>query len=189
MRAVHGPGTTGTTGVDLISAPAGGGTGGGCAATIGAAAPGFSSTESGGQSTEAGGHIWTLLVAGPPPGQSEPSEEVSRLLAVDSEDFTWVAAAKGSLDSASYQLATGDPVMPLGGFGGADPSPTLEQFQDYVKQRRIHYYIESSLPGMPSRAEGPDSTWESDRISDWIAQRYTATSVDGVTLYDLTSPR
>ncbi|VEG51069.1 PMT family glycosyltransferase, 4-amino-4-deoxy-L-arabinose transferase [Mycolicibacterium aurum] len=127
--------------------------------------------------------------AGPPPGQSEPSEEVSRLLAVDSEDFTWVAAAKGSLDSAGYQLATGDPVMPLGGFGGADPSPTLEQFQDYVKQRRIHYYIESSLPGMPPRAEGPDSTWESDRISDWIAQRYTAMSVDGVTLYDLTSPR
>lgn len=125
--------------------------------------------------------------AGPLPGQGDPSEQVSRLLAAGSADFTWVAAASGSLDSAGYQLATGDPVMPIGGFAGADPSPTLEQFQDHVSQGRIHYYLDVARPGMPSFGGGSESKSESDRIRDWVTEHYTAITVDGVTLYDLTS--
>lgn len=124
----------------------------------------------------------------PMPGQSKPSEEVSRMLAANSDDYTWVAAATGSLEASGYQLATGDPVMPIGGFGGADPAPTLQQFQQYVGDGRIHYYLESSHPGMPSFDNASDSTSESALIGDWVKQHYTPTIVDGVTLYDLTSP-
>ena len=46
--------------------------------------------------------------------------------------YTWVAAAVGSNNAAGYQLATGEPVMAIGGFNGTDPSPTLAQFQQYV---------------------------------------------------------
>lgn len=124
---------------------------------------------------------------GPLPGQDEPSEQVSQMLAVNGEDYTWVAAANGSMEASGYQLATGNPVMPIGGFAGADPSPTLLQFQNYVGEGRIHYYLESSHLGMPSFADAFGSTSESAQIRDWVQQHYTATTVDGVTLYDLTS--
>ena len=29
-------------------------------------------------------------------------------------------------------------MMPIGGFNGSDPSPTLEQFQQYVAEGKIH---------------------------------------------------
>lgn len=125
--------------------------------------------------------------AGPMPGQGKPSEQVSQLLTANAEQYTWVAAANGSMDAAGYQLATGDSVMPIGGFGGADPAPTLQQFQNYVSEGRIHYYLEPSHQGMPSFDGGSGSKSESDQIRDWIKQHYTATTVDGVTLYDLTS--
>ena len=31
--------------------------------------------------------------------------------------------------------------MPIGGFNGSDPSPTLAQFQQYVADGRIHWFI------------------------------------------------
>ena len=37
--------------------------------------------------------------------------------------------------------------MPIGGFNGSDPSPTLEQFQQYVANGEIHYYIAGGLAG------------------------------------------
>lgn len=120
------------------------------------------------------------------PGQDKPSEQVARMLAVNAEDYTWVAAANGSMDASGYQLATGDSVMPIGGFGGADPAPTLQQFQSYVSDGRIHYYLEPSHQGMPSLDEAGSKS-ESDQIRDWVQQHYTPTTVDGVTLYDLTS--
>jgi hypothetical protein len=128
-----------------------------------------------------------LPEGGPGPGQSEPSAQVSRMLATNADDYTWVAAANGSMDAAGYQLATGDSVMPIGGFGSADPAPTLQQFQEYVSAGRIHYYLEPSHSGMPSFGGGSESRPESDQIRDWVKAHYTATTVDGVTLYDLTS--
>ena len=47
----------------------------------------------------------------------------------------------GRQQHAGYQLATGDPVMAVGGFNGTDPSPTLAQFQAYVAAHKIHYFI------------------------------------------------
>lgn len=124
---------------------------------------------------------------GPGPGQSKPSEQVSRTLAADAEDYTWVAAANGSMEASGYQLATGHPVMPVGGFAGADPAPTLQQFQDFVAAGRIHYYLETPHPGMPSFGNAAGRKSESTQIRDWVEQHYPATTVDGVTLYDLTS--
>lgn len=59
----------------------------------------------------------------------EPGEELTELLLVDAENYTWAGAAVGANNAAGYQLATEEPVMPLGGFNASDPSPTLQQFQ------------------------------------------------------------
>jgi len=78
--------------------------------------------------------------------------------------------------------------MPIGGFNGSDPSPTLEQFQQWVAEGKIHYYIVSDGPG--SGPGGQDDNSEQNHnsaIQTWIEENYTAQTVDGVTMYDLSS--
>ncbi|MGX9677793.1 mannosyltransferase YkcB-related protein [Heyndrickxia faecalis] len=47
---------------------------------------------------------------------------------------------------ATYQLATDQPVMDIGGFTGSDPAPTLSAFKKYVRQGKIHYFIMEEAP-------------------------------------------
>ena len=97
--------------------------------------------------------------------------------------YTWVAAAVGSNNAAGYQLATREPVMAVGGFNGTDPAPTLAQFQAHVAAGDIHYYIASS--SMASTTSGGSD--DANEISEWVAANFTATTVDGTTVYDLTA--
>ncbi len=116
---------------------------------------------------------------------STPGTELTEALTQGSEDFEWVAATVGANSAAGYQLATGLPVMPIGGFNGSDPSPTLAQFQDYVADGRIHFYIAGGGGGTGGPGGGSGNGSE---ITQWVQQNFTAVTVDGVTLYDLTSP-
>ncbi len=74
-----------------------------------------------------------------------PGPALTATLSADAGDYTWAAAVVGSNNAAGYQLASGAPVMAVGGFNGTDPSPTLEEFQDYVADRRIHYFIRGTM--------------------------------------------
>jgi 4-amino-4-deoxy-L-arabinose transferase-like glycosyltransferase len=105
---------------------------------------------------------------------------VSALLKTNASEYTWVAAAVGSNGAAGYQLATQEAVMPIGGFNGSDPSPTLAEFKAYVAAGKIHYFI----GGTVGQANGGSSA--SSSIASWVAANFTAKTVDGVTLYDLT---
>ena len=69
--------------------------------------------------------------------------------------------------------------MAIGGFNGTDPAPSLAQFEQYVAQGRIHYFIGSG--GGPGIGTGTSA-----QIAQWVEQHFTATTVDGVTVYDLT---
>ncbi|MGB8407740.1 MAG: glycosyltransferase family 39 protein [Mycobacterium sp.] len=145
----------------------------------------------------AGPQVAGQHTAGPPPGfDKAPSEHLAQLLKANGSGYIWAAATNGSNDAANYQLATGDPVMPVGGFMGSDPSPTLAQFQQYVADRKIHYYIVSRGPGdrppfgdaEGSQPGGAKQQTEGTKIADWVKQTFTAATVDGVTYYDLTAP-
>jgi 4-amino-4-deoxy-L-arabinose transferase-like glycosyltransferase len=109
------------------------------------------------------------------------SSELVTLLGTNASAYTWVAATVGSQNAASYQLATGDAVMAIGGFNGSDPSPTLAQFQQYVAEGRVHYFIANSVGG--SQNGGSDTAAQ---IAAWVADTYTATTVGDTTVYDLT---
>ena len=113
---------------------------------------------------------------------SDPSAEMVALLDADASRYTWVAAAVGSNSASGYQLATGDPVMAIGGFNGSDPSPTLEQFQQYVAEGKIHWFIGGG-GGFGGQMGGSRS---SSQIAQWVQENFTAQTLDGVTLYDLT---
>ncbi|ROS39353.1 ArnT family glycosyltransferase [Amycolatopsis thermoflava] len=130
----------------------------------------------GGQRAGMRGGVGSLLTT------TTPSAEMTALLQADAENYTWVAATVGSNPAASYQLASGFPVMALGGFNGTDPSPTPAQFQQYVADGRIHYFV-----GEPTEINSIGGSDAAEEIAEWVAANFTSTTVDGVTVYDLTS--
>ncbi len=121
---------------------------------------------------------------------STPSAEITALLRQGASSYTWVAATTGANNAAGYQLATGDPVMAIGGFNGTDPSPTLAQFQQYVTAHKIHYFIGgggfAGGGGRGGFGGGPQSSSSTSAIAQWVAGNFTASTVGGVTVYDLT---
>lgn len=110
------------------------------------------------------------------------SSKLVKMLQKNSDSYRWVAATTGSQNAASYQLATECSVMPIGGFNGSDPAPTLAQFKKWVKQGLIHYYIAGRQTG-GTQIGGSSASSE---IASWVQQNFESTTVDGVTVYDLT---
>jgi 4-amino-4-deoxy-L-arabinose transferase-like glycosyltransferase len=118
-----------------------------------------------------------------------PGPALSAMLSADAHDFTWAAAAVGSNNAAGYQLASGAPVMAIGGFNGTDPSPTLAQFQRYVADRQIHYFVRDKMVvGHWGGATAATGSRESADIAEWVQTHYTPRTVDRVLIYDLTQP-
>lgn len=139
-------------------------------------APGGTGATGGTGTAPGGGGGMGLLL-----GSGTVGSRLAALLKADASSYTWVAAAVGSNSAAGYQLATQEAVMPIGGFNGSDPSPTLAQFQKYVAEGRIHYFIAGGVGGQANG--GSDA---SSQIAAWVADTFTAQTVDGVTVYDLT---
>lgn len=109
-------------------------------------------------------------------GSTTVSAALQTALSKDADEYTWVAATVGSNSAATYQLATGEPVMAIGGYNGTDPSPTLAQFQQDVAAGKIHYFI----PGTSSSSDTAAA-----KITAWVKAHHTATTIGGTTVYDL----
>ncbi|MCH0566999.1 glycosyltransferase family 39 protein [Streptomyces sp. MUM 2J] len=109
--------------------------------------------------------------------------QAKKLLEAGADDYTWAAAAIGAQNAASYQLATGEPVMAVGGFNGTDPSPTLARFQQYVEDGKIHYFIAGGT-GAGGMRGGSDGT--SSQITSWVEANFKKITVGSATFYDLT---
>ena len=73
--------------------------------------------------------------------------------------------------------------MAIGGWSGSDPTPTLAQFKAYVAAGEIRYFIVGGAGGGPGGGAGSSS-----EITNWVSSNFTATSVGGQTVYDLTAP-
>ncbi|MEH3034025.1 MAG: glycosyltransferase family 39 protein [Aeromicrobium erythreum] len=113
---------------------------------------------------------------------SRSSSAIDALLREDASSYRWVAAATGSNNASGYQLSTQLPVMALGGFNGSDPSPTLDQFKQLVADGDVHWYIAGGSGGRGGPGGGTTSA-----IQSWVEASFTARTVDGVTLYDLST--
>ncbi len=161
----------------------GGGPGGGPGRGVGGpgGAPPGVMRDGGGRDGGLGGGMMTLLQA------SRPSAELTAFLQAGAPGHTWVAAAVGSNAAAGYQLASGAPVMALGGFNGTDPAPTLAQFQALAAAGAVHYFVgdESSASISTTDSGGSD---DAARIAAWVASHFRASTVGGTTVYDLTAP-
>ncbi|KGI69315.1 glycosyltransferase family 39 protein [Mycolicibacterium rufum] len=98
---------------------------------------------------------------------------------VRATDNRWAAASVGSMTAGRLELDTGTSVMAIGGFTGSDDSPTLAQFQAYVADGQVRYFIAGGHHG-PGRDSGTAA-----EITAWVQKNFTPMDVGGTTVYDL----
>ncbi len=86
--------------------------------------------------------------------------------------------------------------MAIGGFNGTDPAPTLSQFEKYVSEGKIHYFIASGggggfggggFGGGGFGGAGTGTADDASQITSWVESHFTAETVGGVTVYNLTT--
>ncbi|MFH5208273.1 ArnT family glycosyltransferase [Antrihabitans sp. NCIMB 15449] len=118
---------------------------------------------------------------GTPGGATTDSAELEALL--EETDTRWAAATIGAMSASSLELSTGTAIIAIGGFSGSDNSPTLEQFKAYVADHNISYFVADNggMGGGPGGGSGASA-----EIKAWVEANFTATTVGGSTVYDLT---
>ncbi|MCW2735039.1 MAG: family glycosyltransferase, 4-amino-4-deoxy-L-arabinose transferase [Mycobacterium sp.] len=114
------------------------------------------------------------------PGRSD-SPELEALL--KGADNRWAAAGIGSMSVSDLELKTGTSLMAIGGFTGGDPSPTLAQFQQYVADGQVRYFLADSGHGGPAWHRSGTA----GDITAWVEKTFTRADVGGTTVYDLQS--
>jgi 4-amino-4-deoxy-L-arabinose transferase-like glycosyltransferase len=114
-------------------------------------------------------------------GNPEVDSALVALLRTNAGSHRWAAAMASASNAAAIQLASGEPIMAIGGFNGTDQSLTLAQFQQLVRDGAVRYYIGGGGFG------GSQAGGVAGQIASWVEQNFTASTVGGSTVYDLTA--
>lgn len=111
----------------------------------------------------------------------------------------WAAAVPRTSTASVIELAARVPVMGVGGFSH-DPAPTLSQFEKYVADKDIGYYLvpestsaygqvadeASSTHGHRTRGADTDGSVTAE-IQQWVQAHFRGTVIGDYTVYDLTA--
>jgi 4-amino-4-deoxy-L-arabinose transferase-like glycosyltransferase len=132
---------------------------------------------------------------GPGPPRNQVDSTLTRYLMDHQGSATWIVAVNGAGQAAGIELATGKPVMAMGGFLGSDPAPSLDQFQALVRAGKLRYVLIGGRggvvvvrgPGGPGGPGGPSGdNSNAQRISSWVtAHGLQVSEVGNGNLYDL----
>ena len=163
-----------------------GGTGavpGGTGPAAGGTAPGATGTAGrfgGGRGAGGGGGGSAL-------NESAVSSAVVTALEVDASKYTWAAATVSSNEAGSIELNSNVAVMALGGFNGTDPAISLAAFEKLVAAGKVHYFYGAGTGSFIGSTQA--NTSDAYKIQQWVTASFTAKTVGGTTLYDLTAKK
>ena len=116
---------------------------------------------------------------GSAPGSAGDSALYSYLVA-NRGSATWIVAINSAQDAGNIELATGLPVMAMGGFTGSDPAPTLDQLKSYIASGKLRFVLASGGGGGGGFGGGDSS----DRTT-WVTSTCKAVNYGGsASLYD-----
>jgi 4-amino-4-deoxy-L-arabinose transferase-like glycosyltransferase len=125
--------------------------------------------------------------AGDGEGASAARALIDYLLA-NRKGATWIVATTSANEAGSIQLASGEPVMAMGGFSGSDPAPTLEQLKALVASGQVRYVLIGGGGPGGGQGGGPGGgRGSTSDINAWVTSAGTAVDYGGSrgTLYDL----
>jgi 4-amino-4-deoxy-L-arabinose transferase-like glycosyltransferase len=103
------------------------------------------------------------------PGRNEQvSDELTRYLTEHHRNETWLVAVVGTMVAAPIILDTGQPVMAVGGYNGNDPTPTVEQLQQHIRNGELRYVWTSGSSGVRAMGGQVDTKVVDDSMA-WVA--------------------
>ncbi len=114
-------------------------------------------------------------------GNASADSALASYLVANRGSATWIVAATSAQEAGPLELATGLPVMAMGGFTGSDPAPTLDQLKAYVASGQLRYVLASGGNG------GGGSNATASERNAWVTSACTLVDYDGSgtsTLYD-----
>ena len=117
--------------------------------------------------------------SGGPGGGEQVNTQLLRYLEQHQGSAKYLVATTSAGSAESYILATGKPVMALGGFTGNDPILTVKQLATLVKQGTVRYFLVNG-GGMGGPGGGNSA------LTTWIQQHSKLITVGGVQLYEYT---
>jgi len=112
---------------------------------------------------------------------SEANASVVAYLVEHRGEETWIVAAQGSGTAAGIQLATGAPVLTMGGFSGADEAPTADELRALVASGKLRFVLAGG------RGPGPGGDAGSGGATSWVADACAVVDLgaaSGAILYD-----
>ncbi|HEX2755914.1 MAG TPA: glycosyltransferase family 39 protein [Candidatus Limnocylindrales bacterium] len=111
-------------------------------------------------------------------GDQAVNSSLTAYLVANRGTASWIVAVTSANQAGSIELATGEPVMAMGGFTGSDPAPTLEQFQAFVASGQLRFVIVGGQDG------GPGGGTDSTARTAWIQANCRAVTSVSSSLYD-----
>ncbi|HLI29163.1 MAG TPA: glycosyltransferase family 39 protein [Chloroflexota bacterium] len=94
---------------------------------------------------------------GAPPDATSPG--LIAYLQAHRDGATYLVATTGSMAAAPLILATGEPVLAMGGFAGADPVPTTAQLAALVRAGALRFVLLGGPPGAGPGGHADRQAW------------------------------
>jgi 4-amino-4-deoxy-L-arabinose transferase-like glycosyltransferase len=118
---------------------------------------------------------------GGPGGDTQVNTALVRYLEQHQGSARYLVATASAQSAESLILATGKPVMALGGFTGSDPILTVSQLAKLVKQGVVHYFLLGGMGG-PGGGNSAISAWVQEHGTVVPASTYSSStsSIGGV---------
>jgi 4-amino-4-deoxy-L-arabinose transferase-like glycosyltransferase len=86
---------------------------------------------------------------------------------------SYLMAVQSWSQASPYILATGQEVMPMGGFSGTVPQPTLTQVKKLVTDKKLRFFLLDSAGQGPGVARGGQTSTTVAAIESWVRDACT----------------
>ncbi len=99
----------------------------------------------------------------------------------------WIVAVNSAQSAGTIELATGLPVMAMGGFTGSDPTPTLAQLKSYVAGGELRFVMVGGFgAGGGGFGGGFGGGSDTSSVDSWVTSTCKAVSISGssTSVYD-----
>jgi hypothetical protein len=109
---------------------------------------------------------------------SSGQDQLYRYLTAHRDGARYLFAVQGWTDAGPYILATGQAVLPMGGFSGSVPEPTLARVKQLVATGQLRFFMLGGAGGFGGgRGGGGDS--ETTQIAAWVQSACKTVPVSG----------
>jgi len=128
-------------------------------------------------------------------GLSSTDSGLIKYLTAHRGNAKFLVAVFGTMTAAPYITKTGENILPIGGFDGADPSPTLAQIKSFVAGGQLKYVLiggQGQGQGM-GNGGGPNSggsgsansvgSANGNSIQTWVEANCQVAGYSGASLY------